>query len=341
MKQRFALILGIALSAAFLWLALRGADGARIWQAFQRAQAWMIAPFLVILFAYYWTKAWRWRALLAPMRLVRVRELFQPIMIGYAGSMVLPMQLGELVRAFVASRQLKLPGTPLLSSIALERLLDFLSLLTLVGLALMVGTDVPPALVTAGWMIGAGVAVATAFAIAYVRWTSAVVELLRHLTVIFPASWRERLLHQVRIGAQGLHALREPALLVKIISLSLIQWAFMWGCIYLSLAALGINAPLPASFVTLLFTVIGVTLPTSPGYIGSIQLAYALALRPFGVSAEAAFAASVFFHALANVSVIVVGLYYLHRLGYTWRDLRRETARATGDNRHDGERSLG
>lgn len=328
MKQRALLLGGIGLSVLFLWLALRGTDGDRMRQAFAAANLWLVPVFLAVLFAYYWTKAWRWQALLAPMRAVEVRLLYRPIMIGYAGSMVLPMQLGELVRVFVASRQLRLPGMPLLSSVALERLLDFLSLLALIGLALMLDTGVPPVLTTAGWIIGAGVLLAAAFAIVYVLWTPAVLRALGRGLGFLPGRWRDRLLEQVRVGALGLEALRAPALLARVVALSLVQWAFMLGCIYLSLIALDIDAPISAAFITLMFTVIGVTLPTSPGYIGSIQLAYALALRPFGVSAEAAFAASVFFHALANLSVIVVGIYYLHRMGYTWSDLRRETAAA-------------
>lgn len=330
MKQRALFIVGIALSVLFLWLALRGTDGERIWHAFSQARVWMILPFLLVLFAFYWTKAWRWRALLAPMQRLSVRALFPPIMIGYAASMILPLQLGELVRTFVASRRFGMPGTSVLSSIFLERIFDLVSLLALVGLALIIGTGVPPLLVAAGWMIGTGVAVAAAVAIAYVAWTPAVVEILRALMRFLPGNWRERLPDQVRVGSHGLNALRSPALLGEVVALTLVQWLFMWGCTYVSLAALGIDTPISAAFVTLMFTVIGVTLPSGPGYIGSIQLAYALALQPYGVSAEAAFAASVFFHLLSNASVIVVGLYYVHRTGYRWRDLRRQAAEVSG-----------
>jgi hypothetical protein len=250
-------------------------------------------------------------------------------MIGYAGSMILPMQLGELVRAFIASRQLGLRGTALLSSILLERLLDFLSLLLVVGIALIAGAEVPPALVTAGWVIGAAGAAFGAAAVAYVWWTSRFVTAIRMSTAFLPTSLQSRILDQVQVGADGLHALRRPMLLVKVVLLSLAQWGCMWACVYLSLLALDIHVPISAAFVTLAYTVIGVTLPTSPGYIGSIQLAYALALQPFGVGPEAAFAASIFFHALANVSVIVVGFYYLQRLGYRFRDLRHQAAAQT------------
>lgn len=330
-RQRMLTAVGVILSALFLWLALRGADAPGIWQVMRQTRLWMIAPFLLLLFAYYWTKALRWQTLLAPMRHAPVGKLFPPIMIGYAGSMILPMQLGELVRVFVAGRTLTLSATPLLSSIALERLLDFLSLLLLVGVALIAGSDVPPALVTAGWIIGIAGVTTLGIAVAYIVWTSRVTAMVRTFTGFLPAKVQEQLLHQVEMGAQGLYALRSARALAKVMVLSLVQWGFMWGCIYISLAALDLQVPMAAVFITLAFTVIGVTLPTSPGYIGSIQLAYAWALEPYGVTPDAAFASSVFFHVLANASVIVVGLYYLQRLGYTVRDLREQSGQKIPD----------
>jgi hypothetical protein len=61
--------------------------------------------------------------------------------------------------------------------------------------------------------------------------------------------------------------------------------------------------------------VVGITLPSSPGYFGNIQLAYVLALKPFGIDAGSAIAASLFFHALAYPAVVIVGLIYLRTQG--------------------------
>jgi hypothetical protein len=63
------------------------------------------------------------------------------------------------------------------------------------------------------------------------------------------------------------------------------------------------------------------SLPSGPGYVGSIQLAFTLGLAPFGVAAGPAIAASVFYHVLVCGSLIVAGLIALHRLGGTLRSL--------------------
>ena len=66
--------------------------------------------------------------------------------------------------------------------------------------------------------------------------------------------------------------------------------------IYFSLVAVNITAPFSASLVVLAFIVFAVIIPSTPGFFGTIQLAYMLALKPFGITETDAIAASVFFH---------------------------------------------
>ncbi len=93
--------------------------------------------------------------------------------------------------------------------------------------------------------------------------------------------------------------------------------------IYLSLLAVKVSVPVLASFVVLAFTFVGVTLPSSPGAVGTIQLSFALALGPYGVETGDAVAASIFWHVLAYSFVTVVGLYYFVRMGYTLSTVRQ------------------
>jgi hypothetical protein len=48
-----------------------------------------------------------------------------------------------------------------------------------------------------------------------------------------------------------------------------------------------------------------------------------LALKPYGVNAADAFAASVFYHLLTYAAIIATGLYYLKRTGQKWAMLRK------------------
>jgi hypothetical protein len=62
-------------------------------------------------------------------------------------------------------------------------------------------------------------------------------------------------------------------------------------------------------------TIISMTLPAGPGYVGTLQLAYALALVPFAVERSDALAASVFYLVMLWAPLVALGLVLLHRAG--------------------------
>lgn len=319
---------GVLLSAVFLAIALRGVELAQVAAAFRDARLWLAVPFLGVLFLFYWVKAARWAELLSPIAACSARNLFASVMIGYAGSALLPMQLGEIARSYLAARQLRLSPLAVLMSIALERVLDLLGILVLLGAALVVGHNLPPILVTAGYALVAASTVAAGLLAAYLLKTDAFVRLTERCTRFLPATLGRRISAQVAAGAAGLQALRSSHLLGSVMFTTLLQWVLMAICVWLSLTALGIAGSINATFLVLVLMTIGISLPNSPGYVGSIQLAYTLALKPLGIAAGTAIAASLFFHVLTYSAVVLAGFFFLHRLGIRFADLASEPADA-------------
>ena len=73
------------------------------------------------------------------------------------------------------------------------------------------------------------------------------------------------------------------------------------------MAAMGVSIGPAVTIIVLTATVVAVTLPNAPGYIGALQAAFVFALLPFGISSESAFAGSVFFLVGNWVPVTSVG----------------------------------
>ncbi len=329
MRKKLLFLIGLATSGFFLWLALRDADFDAIAAALGAANLLLALPFLLALFLFYWLKSVRWAALLSPMRQSSGAALFPVVMIGYAGTAILPMQLGEILRTYVASRRLPAPFSLVLSSIALERLFDLLTIFAFLGIVLAFGRSIPAAMVTAGYLIAAGTLVAAALAVGLTFRTQQSLALLERLSSWLPTQAQQFLLHQLESVAAGMGSLKDVGLLARIAINSMIQWSLMGACIWLSLAALDIFLPPSAVVLVIITTIIGLSLPTSPGYIGSIQLAFVLPLATFGVSASDAIAASFFYHLLAYVSVLLTGFGFAHRMGLTFGQLQTEAQRET------------
>lgn len=326
-RQRLLFIIGVLVGVLCLWLAMRDTDFASIAAALSQAAWWWALPFLLALFGFYAIKAVRWHLLLSPLARIPSSRLFAPIMIGYAGSTLLPMQLGEFLRTYVCARQHDLRVSAVLASIVLERVFDLVTILLILAASILFGPHVTDGLMQAGYIL-ASVALAGLVTTVYIiAFTEQFMRLCAWTLKLLPPRLREVALEQISTAATGLSAMRDMKLLAGIFATSLLQWCFMWICVHTSLIAMSIDVPASATFVVMAFTVVALTLPTSPGFIGSVQLAYTLALEIYAVAPADAFAASVFFHALAYASVVVVGFTFLYRLGYTFSGARRAVAK--------------
>ena len=82
-----------------------------------------------------------------------------------------------------------------------------------------------------------------------------------------------------------------------------------------------ISVPFAAVFVVVAFNVAGLSLPSTPGFFGTIELCFVLALRQYGVENESAVAAAIFWHLLAFTSTMVVSLVIVFRTGFSVREI--------------------
>lgn len=331
-KRWLTIAAGILLSAVLLMFAVRNVDGHDLAEVLSTARWWVIAPFLVALMAFYWIKTVRWAYLLRTIAPNATRRLFAAVMIGYAAGAILPLQLGEVVRAWLGAQRLKIRVLASFMSIALERVFDLLSILFVAAIAFTMTRTSSTWLASAIYIMAAGCFVLLVLFVVFVFRTEQCLALSERLLRPVPAALRGRILEHLRAGATGLHALRSASTIAILFGMSVLQWLFMFGCVWLSLYAMHLQLPLVAATLVSVLCVIGMSLPNSPGYVGSIQLAFTLALQPFGVGPTDAVAASLFFHVLSYGTVILIGFGLLPTVGLTVKEVTRGASGAVGGN---------
>jgi uncharacterized protein (TIRG00374 family) len=137
MKKRWpSIILGLAVSViALAYLFRRDLGG--IQDELLGAHYWAVIPCVAFSAVGLWLRSLRWRVLLD--RRISPRDSFHILNVSYFVNGVLPLRVGELVRAVLAAR-LDPPVQVLtsLSTILVERLLDTLAVFALVGLTLAI-----------------------------------------------------------------------------------------------------------------------------------------------------------------------------------------------------------
>src|SRR5262245_12970833 len=229
-------------------------------------------------------------------------------MIGYMANNILPLRAGEVVRVYIASRH----GPRFWTSVAtlvVERVLDGLAVgLILAGLFLTL--PIPREL---RWpaAIFLGVDVVAMAALAVIALAPG------GCGTFIRASFRrwprlERwLLDVLGTMSEGLRGVRTRSHLLPIAASSAGIWVVLAIAVWTALHAAHLDLPLAASWAVLAFMGLGVSLPSSPGFVGVIQAATVLALALFAVPRAEALSFSLIFHAAQYFPVTIYGLVLL------------------------------
>jgi glycosyltransferase 2 family protein len=322
LKSLIPLLVGLLVSGAFLWLAMRGTE-ASVWsRTLASANFLLLIPFLLSLAGFYWLKALRWRMLLAPVCTTSAGQVLPALMVGLAGNNLLPAHLGELLRVHLLGRQLQVSQSSVLGSIVLERTLDMLTVLAMLAVAMLWRGSVVPELKLAGLVLtGIGIMLLLT-ALSALRFAGRLLRLTERCTAFLPDRLQSGLLHQVECGVLGISAVRRPELWFGLAATSLAQWILLAGCIGLSLEGLNIHVPWTASVIILALIIVAIALPSAPGFFGTIQLCFTLGLSSFGVDTNRAFAAAMYYHLTIYLVVTVAGLAFLRQFGHRLHSLR-------------------
>jgi uncharacterized protein (TIRG00374 family) len=123
---------------------------------------------------------------------------------------------------------------------------------------------------------------------------------------------------------EGFRIVVDPTLLLSVALLSIVIWLVDVLAIYLLFLAFGLYLPVAAAFVLMIILIIGIAIPTAPGFIGNWHYFCILGLGLFGIPKTDALTFAIVYHALSIGIIIVLGIIFLPFNRFSFADLRRE-----------------
>ena len=126
-------IIGILFSVGGLYLAFRQMDFGSLMTVLRSVDWILILIAVVVMIFSVWVRALRWRIILSPIKDVKTHPLFVAAMIGYFGNSVLPLRLGEFLRAYALNRnERSVTFSTAFGTIVVERVVDMLGIMILI-----------------------------------------------------------------------------------------------------------------------------------------------------------------------------------------------------------------
>ena len=329
--SRLIPFIGLLLGGLFLWLAIRDTDFSDVGDRLADANYFYVLLIAILLCAFYALKARRWSLIFRSNNPPPVSAVAPSMMLGFAGNNVLPARLGELIRVYLAARDFDVGKSRIVGTLVVERLLDALAILSLLLAATFAFS------LESGEIIAARNFLLTicALAIAFVFGVLFVTRLrakdgndkTRRTSLL------QSVFDKIQRVQRGFAVLGRPQLLVRAMLNSIVQWILMAACIWLSVLAFGLSiSPAIAVFVLVLI-IAGITLPSAPGFVGTIEYCFILALGFFGVDATDALSIAIFYHLTTFLFVILSGLVFLHHYGLSISSLAAIAGRSKNKTR--------
>ena len=321
MSRTLRIGLSIVLSLVFLGFAVRNVDWAEAGRALAGARYVFIVPIVFVTFWTLYIRAQRWRLFLRPVGVPPMRSLVAGVNIGFMANMVLPLRIGEVIRPVLVSRRERMPLSPLLATIVLERIFDLFTVVFLFGVSSLL-VPVSDQARSWGYRLTA-IAVMMGGGVALVRWQEQLVLRVIHVLLrALPEKPREAIEHFIEGFITALEVLDRPTTFLLAFAWSLYLWIVIALAWLLGIWAFALPVPNIVAAVTVTVMVaIAVAAPSAPGYVGALQLGCVLALSIFGVKDSEAIAYSFAEHVAQFVGIVLAGLYSLWSEGMSFKQL--------------------
>ncbi len=305
-SRGFQASLSILLAAAFLAFFLRQVKFAEIGQRIASASAGWLSLSLALALATFWLRAVRWTWILRPVGRVPLFPAFLSTAVGFAANN-LPGKVGEVIRPAVLARSQKLPFSPLLASIVLERAFDGASVVFFFLVAAWRGL---PKSSGFGRLLAPAALLLTLFALVSfsVFRRTQTERFLERIWRRLPDRVQPRVRSFAATFVDGFATLKDPQLLLLVSAGSIAMWFVINLQIYAILRAFHLSVPFSTSYVVTAFAVLGLMFPT-PGGLGSYHLAVQFALHSlYDVEEAAASGVALLAHAVSFIPITLIGL---------------------------------
>lgn len=317
--------LGVVISIALLWYAFRGVDLRAVLTELRLADPFLLALSGFVITVPFALRAIRWGYLLRPLYAgTRFRPRFASTSIGFMANNLLPARIGEFARAYSLTRlePIRLSGS--FGSLVLERMFDAIMVIGLLIVALSWPgfPDVAGHFGRTAFWLAILLAAGFALLLFLVTRPESATRLIEGIARILPERVRRRVVDAARAFLEGAAAIRDWRLVLPALAWSAVVWLTAGLATWIGFRAFRIDAPFIAAVFLQSIIALAVSLPSAPGFFGVFQAAARVGLVDvWGVASNPAMAFAVGFHLVGYFPITFIGLYYLWRLDFSWRDV--------------------
>ncbi len=322
-------MIGLAVSGLLLWVLFRNIDFGELFVVLKGANYYWLIPNILLVILAMPQRALRWQVMLAPIKRVAFSSTMAATCIGFMANNVLPLRLGEFVRAYsLSSQDPEITKSASLANIFVERMVfDLVALLLIFGGVLLV-SDLPISdQMQSGIMMATVIALlGLAFMLALAIKPKQAGDLMTKYLAFLPDAVTDRVKGIVIKFSRGLEFLTDYGRVLNVTGQTIVLWLCMGLSNYFVFMSFGFDLPLTASYVLLVVVSISILIPSTPGFVGVYHAGVVWTLTTYGIGKENALSFALVLHAAQFIPITLMGFYYLKKEHLSLKKLEDEVA---------------
>lgn len=311
-KQILRLATGIVLAILFIWLIARQINLEEIKKAFSGTSTTWVITGLAAFSVGYACRIERWRLMLKPDNSsLNWSYCAGPLLGSFAANNVLPFRAGDVLRAFAFNGRLGVSSGVVVATLFVERLLDLLMVLVLLGVALAIfGLDVS-GFAGVGSATFIFIAIGILLLLLFPQLFAPVAIASGKLVALVAPQLGKKLIDEINKSLVTLGHLSKGGTMIRLVAWSLAAW-LAEGCVFwfAALALSSIENP-AAGWLALPVGTLATLIPSTPGYVGTFDYFTVRAMSALGNNPAASTAYALLVHALLWIPPTLIGGLYL------------------------------
>ena len=305
-KHILKIILGCLVSIILIWLCVRNIDFKQSIALVKNAKIGLIFLGVAIYAFSYFIRSIRWEYILIPLKKIKPFGSFFFLIFGFFMNNILPLRLGEFVRALVAGKKLNISKSGVFATIVVERLMDVVIFIIAFFLIGMFVPNIP------GWLQKSFILCAVIFGLAFVVLFFMSKDEEKFLKILNKFHLPDKLNNLIQSiflkFASGLKFFQNKKLIFNVFLTSVVVWyieAWAYKVFFLSF---GVEVSIIQCLFVIVTTGIATMLPTAPAFIGAIESVGMVTLGLFGITETLAFTSMAATHFVEMMTVYALGI---------------------------------
>ncbi len=314
MKKRF--ILGLLLSSIAIFWLIQKVELNEVIDTIRDVNYFFFVSAGIIYLVGFLPRGLRWQLMLSTVKKVSVSDSTQTVVLGYAANNILPFRLGEVVRAYAMGNKNNISKITCLGSIATERVLDGIVIVSLLGISMLSLTDrIQGMRVTNQIFLIGGTIFLLSILVLFImaKFSEVILKLWKNIIGNFGYGFLEKMINSLKF-------FRSKGLLFKVSLLSITVWLIEGSMFVLILWIMGLENPVIMGYFCLGIINLSILLPSVPGYFGVYQAASVFAFLTFGYSKSTGLAYGLIIHLAQYIPITLAGVVIFLKFGYKFSD---------------------